>query len=309
MRTDNRHSLYMEFDREAWAALRDHTPLPLTLDEFERLKGLNDQIPFEEAERIYHPITRLINLHVAASQQLYRSSAAFTGNREAKTPFIIGIAGSVAVGKSTAARLLQLLLSRWTNHRNVDLVTTDGFLHPNRILQERGLMKRKGFPESYDIRRLLQFLTKVKAGEPEVNAPVYSHLVYDVIPDREQVVRNPDILIVEGINVLQVNKEARVFVSDFFDFSIYLDADVRDIEAWYIERFRMLRDSAFRDPRSYFHRYATLTEEESVRTATQIWNEINAVNLRENILPSKGRARLVLQKGANHEIRKVLLRK
>ncbi|TNJ56292.1 type I pantothenate kinase [Paenibacillus hemerocallicola] len=305
----NRHSLYMEFGREEWAALRDHTPLPLTKEEFERLKGLNDQIPFEEAEQIYHPITRLINLHVAASQQLYRSAVSFTGSREAKTPFIIGIAGSVAVGKSTAARLLQLLLSRWTNHRNVDLVTTDGFLHPNRILQERGLMKRKGFPESYDIKRLLQFLTEVKAGKPEVSAPVYSHLVYDVIPDRRQVVRNPDILIVEGINVLQVSKEARVFVSDFFDFSIYLDADERDIEQWYIERFRMLRDSAFRDPQSYFHRYATLTEEQSVQTATQIWNEINAVNLRENILPSKGRARLLLHKGSNHEIRKVLLRK
>ncbi|GAA3411441.1 type I pantothenate kinase [Paenibacillus hodogayensis] len=305
----NRHSLYMEFGRKEWAALRDHTPLPLTREEFESLKGLNDQIPFEEAEQIYHPITRLINLHVAASQQLYRSTVSFTGSREAKTPFIIGIAGSVAVGKSTAARLLQLLLSRWTNHRHVDLVTTDGFLHPNRILLERDMMKKKGFPESYDIKRLLQFLTEVKAGKPEVAAPVYSHLVYDVIPDQLQIVRNPDILIVEGINVLQVSKEARVFVSDFFDFSIYLDAEERDIERWYIERFRMLRDSAFRNPQSYFHRYATLTEEETVRTATQIWNEINAVNLRENILPSKGRARLLLQKGLNHEIRKVLLRK
>ncbi|PYI51025.1 type I pantothenate kinase [Paenibacillus flagellatus] len=303
------HSLYMEFTRAEWAALRDHTPLPLSKEEFERLKGLNDQIPFEEAEQIYHPITRLINLYVAASQQLYRSAADFTGNHEGRTPFVIGIAGSVAVGKSTAARLLQLLLSRWTNHRNVDLVTTDGFLLPNRVLQERGLMKRKGFPESYDIKRLLQFLKDIKAGKPEVAAPVYSHLVYDVIPDKRQIVRNPDILIVEGINVLQVSKEAQVFVSDFFDFSIYLDADVADIERWYIERFRMLRDSAFRDPESYFHRYATLSEEESVSTAKQIWEEINAVNLRENILPSKGRARLLLQKGSNHEIRKVLLRK
>lgn len=305
----NRQSIYTEFGREEWAALRDHTPLPLTREEFESLKGLNDQIPFQEAEQIYHPITRLINLYVAASQQLHRSSAAFTGSREAKTPFVIGIAGSVAVGKSTAARLLQLLLSRWTNHRNVDLVTTDGFLYPNRILQQRNLMKKKGFPESYDIKRLLKFLTAVKAGEPEVAAPVYSHLVYDVVPDRQQIVRNPDILIVEGINVLQVNKEARVFVSDFFDFSIYLDADERDIKRWYIERFKMLRDSAFRDPQSYFHRYSTLTEEESVETASQIWEEINAVNLRENILPSKGRARLLLQKGSDHEIRKVLLRK
>lgn len=303
------HSLYMEFGREEWSALRDNTPLPLTRDEFERLKGLNDQIPFEEAEQIYHPITRLINLHVEASQLLHKSTSAFTGNGEAKTPYIIGIAGSVAVGKSTAARLLQLLLSRWTNHRRVDLVTTDGFLHPNRVLEERGLMKRKGFPESYDIRRLLKFLTEVKAGKPEVEAPVYSHLVYDIVPGEVQVVRNPDILIVEGINVLQVNKDAQVFVSDFFDFSIYLDADESDIKRWYIERFKMLRDSAFRDPRSYFHRYASLTEEESVQTATQIWNEINAVNLRENILPTKGRARLLLCKGPNHEIRKVLLRK
>lgn len=303
------HSLYMEFGREEWSALRDNTPLPLTRDEFERLKGLNDQIPFEEAEQIYHPITRLINLHVEASQLLHKSTSAFTGNGEAKTPYIIGIAGSVAVGKSTAARLLQLLLSRWTNHRRVDLVTTDGFLHPNRVLEERRLMKRKGFPESYDIRRLLKFLTEVKAGKPEVEAPVYSHLVYDIVPGEVQVVRNPDILIVEGINVLQVNKDAQVFVSDFFDFSIYLDADESDIKRWYIERFKMLRDSAFRDPRSYFHRYASLTEEESVQTATQIWNEINAVNLRENILPTKGRARLLLCKGPNHEIRKVLLRK
>lgn len=309
LKHNRQHSLYVEFDREEWAALRDHTPIPLSREEFEQLKGLNDQIPFEEAERIYHPITRLINLYVAASQQLHRSASSFTGSREAKTPFIIGIAGSVAVGKSTAARLLQLLLSRWTNHRHVDLVTTDGFLYPNRVLQERGLMKRKGFPESYDIKRLLQFLTEVKAGEPEVHAPVYSHLVYDIVPGKRQTVRNPDILIVEGINVLQVNKEARVFVSDFFDFSIYLDAAEADIEQWYIERFRMLRDSAFRDPRSYFHRYSTLTEEQSVQTATEIWNEINAVNLRENILPSKGRARLLLQKGSNHEIRKVLLRK
>jgi type I pantothenate kinase len=299
----------MEFSREEWAALRDHTPLPLTKEEFEQLKGLNDQIPFEEAEQIYHPITRLINLYVAASQQLYRSAQTFTGSHEAKSPFIIGIAGSVAVGKSTAARLLQLLLSRWTNHRHVDLVTTDGFLHPNAVLQERGLMKKKGFPESYDIKRLLQFLTEVKAGKPEVAAPVYSHLVYDVIPDQAQIVRSPDILIVEGINVLQVSKEARVFVSDFFDFSIYIDADERDIENWYIERFRMLRDSAFRKPESYFHRYSTLTEEESVETARQIWNEINAVNLRENILPTKGRARLLLQKGSDHEIANILLRK
>lgn len=305
----NRHSLYMEFNREEWAAIRDHTPLPLTKEEFEKLKGLNDQIPFQEAEQIYHPITRLINLYVAASQQLYKSAAYFTGSQEAKSPYIIGIAGSVAVGKSTAARLLQLLLSRWTNHRNVDLITTDGFLHPNRILQERGLMKKKGFPESYDIKRLLQFLTEVKGGKPEVTAPVYSHLVYDIVPDRMQVVRAPDILIVEGINVLQVNKESQVFVSDFFDFSIYLDADESDIKRWYIERFRMLRDSAFRNPDSYFHRYSTLTEEESVQTATQIWDEINAVNLRQNILPSKGRAQLLLQKGSNHEIRKVLLRK
>jgi type I pantothenate kinase len=299
----------MEFGREEWSALRDNAPLPLTRDEFERLKGLNDQIPFEEAEQIYHPITRLINLHVEASQLLHKSTSAFTGNGEAKTPYIIGIAGSVAVGKSTAARLLQVLLSRWTNHRRVDLVTTDGFLHPNRVLEERGLMKRKGFPESYDIRRLLKFLTEVKAGKPEVEAPVYSHLVYDIVPGEVQVVRNPDILIVEGINVLQVNKDAQVFVSDFFDFSIYLDADENDIKRWYIERFKMLRDSAFRDPRSYFHRYASLTEEESVQTATQIWNEINAVNLHENILPTKGRARLLLCKGPNHEIRKVLLRK
>jgi type I pantothenate kinase len=231
------------------------------------------------------------------------------GNQAQKIPFIIGIAGSVAVGKSTTARLLQMLLSRWENHPKVDLITTDGFLFPNQILENRDLMNRKGFPESYDIKKLITFMRDVKAGKSNVGAPIYSHLEYDILPTEKQVIRNPDILIVEGINVLQVNKESRVFVSDFFDFSLYVDAPEYDIERWYIERFRMLRDTAFKNPKSYFHRFASLTETEAINTATHIWKEINARNLHDNILPTRGRAQLILKKGSNHAVQRILLRK
>ncbi|TBL81318.1 type I pantothenate kinase [Paenibacillus thalictri] len=303
------HSLYIEFDRNDWSALRDHTPLPMTEAELEHLKGLNEQVSIQEVEQMYLPLTRLIHLYVEASRRLHLASTAFHGKQTQKVPYIIGIAGSVAVGKSTTSRLLQSLLSRWDGHRNVDLVTTDGFLYPNRVLEERGMMNKKGFPESYDIKKLLKFIATVKSGAAEAHAPVYSHLYYDILQDEVQVVRNPDILILEGINVLQVNKEAQIFVSDFFDFSIFVDAQERDIEQWYIERFLMLRDTAFRNPTSYFHKYGSLTKEEAVQTATRIWKEINSRNLSENILPTKGRAQLILRKDADHSIRNIYLRK
>lgn len=303
-------TLYDEITRAQWAASKhDESSPPITQEEFMRLKGLNDPIPFKEVEEVYHPLSHLIHFFVTASQQLQSTAASFVQLPENKVPFIIGIAGSVAVGKSTTARLLQVLLSRSQSHPRVDLVTTDGFLYPNHILEQRGLMKRKGFPESYSIRRLLQFLSEVKSGKAEVAAPLYSHLSYDVLPDEQQWVRSPDILIVEGINVLQVHKQAPLFVSDFFDLSLYVDADEKDIERWYVERFLMLRDTAFRNPQSYFHRFAELTEQEAVQTARDIWREINAVNLHENILPTRGRAGMILEKGPNHGIERVLIRK
>jgi type I pantothenate kinase len=300
--------LYHLITREQWKGAAKGA-LPITEAEFERLRGLNDPIPFKEVEEVYLPLTELILLYVEAAQQLKRAAGAHLSLTDVKVPFIIGIAGSVAVGKSTVSRLLKVLLARSRNHPSVDLVTTDGFLYPNRVLEERGIMNRKGFPESYHIRKLLQFLSDVKSGKPEVAAPVYSHLYYDILPDEYQVVRSPDILIVEGINVLQVNKQAPLFVSDFFDLSIYVDADERDIERWYVERFLMLRDTAFRDPSSYFHRYADLSEQEAVDTARRIWREINAVNLHENILPTRGRARIILVKGPDHAVRHAFIRK
>lgn len=305
----NSYSPYLEFDRKKWDTLRDNTPLSLTEKELENLKGVNVQVSIQEVQDVYLPLTRLINLYVAASQQLHKASTSFLGNHAQKVPYIIGIAGSVAVGKSTIARLLQILLSRWENHRKVDLVTTDGFLYPNRVLEARGIMHKKGFPESYDTKRLIKFLGDVKSGKSEVKAPVYSHLAYDILEGEVQPVNNPDILIVEGINVLQVNKEDRVFVSDFFDFSIYVDALETDIKRWYLERFLMLRDTAFQDAKSYFHRFSNLTEIDAIEMATQIWQEINAKNLHENILPSKGRAQLILKKGVNHQVQQLLLRK
>jgi type I pantothenate kinase len=311
-------SPYLNFSRAEWSQLRRSTPLTLTEADLAHLRGINDSISLREVEEIYLPLSRLLNLYVAATQNLHAATRTFLGDQTDKVPFIIGIAGSVAVGKSTTSRILQALLARWPNHPKVDLVTTDGFLYPNAVLESRGLMRRKGFPESYDRRRLVNFVTAVKAGEPEVQAPLYSHLSYDVLADQVQLVQQPDIVIVEGLNVLQVRESSGesslipaypVFVSDSFDFSIYVDAEEEHIREWYVERFLTLRRTAFRDPLSYFHRYATLSDELARRTALDIWSEINEVNLRENILPTRGRARLILEKGPDHAVQLVRLRK
>jgi type I pantothenate kinase len=301
---------YLTFTRDQWAELRAATPLTLREAELEQLRGINDHIDLDEVVAVYLPLTRLLNLYVAATQQLHKASAAFLGTLAPKVPYVIGIAGSVAVGKSTFARILQALLARWPDHPKVDLVTTDGFLHPNAVLDERGIMNRKGFPESYDTRRLLQFLREVKSGAAEVSAPIYSHVVYDIVADDEVVVRQPDILILEGLNVLGVGDGSSTeFVSDYFDFSIYVDADEAHIEQWYINRFLTLRDTVFQDPDSFFRRYADLSTEEAIQTARFIWREINGLNLRDNIEPTRDRASLLLRKGADHRVTDVQLRR
>ncbi len=305
-------SPYMTFTAEQWGTLRESTPISLGEEDLARLRSLSDRLSMDEVVEIFMPLSRLLNLHVAAAQELYRTTDTFLGKLPAKVPFVIGIAGSVAVGKSTTARVLQTALARWPNHPKVDLITTDGFLHPNAVLLERGLMERKGFPESYDRRRLLSFLSDIKSGKPNVVAPVYSHLVYDVVPGEEVVVNQPDILIVEGLTVLQtgpVDSGHPTFVSDYFDFSIYVDADVADIQKWYVERFFALRETAFRDPQSYFRRFADLDDEEAARTATAIWKRINERNLLENILPTRERADLILRKGPGHSVTEVRLRR
>ncbi len=304
-------SPYLEFTAEDWGKLRALTPLSLDENDMERLSGINVELSLDEVAQIYLPLSRLLNLYVGASQELYRASDTFLGQLPAKVPYVIGIAGSVAVGKSTTARVLQALLGRWPNHPKVDLITTDGFLHPNAVLNERGIMERKGFPESYDRRRLLQFMSDIKSGAPEVEAPVYSHLTYDII-DTTVTVARPDIVIVEGLNVLQTgvaDGENPLFVSDFFDFSIYVDAAVEDIRRWYVERFFTLRETAFKDPSSFFRRFAVLSDEEATETALAIWSNINERNLIENILPSRERADLILRKGSDHRIQRVDLRR
>jgi len=307
-------SPYIDLTRDEWSRLRNSTPLTLTEDDLAQLRGINERISLGEVEEIYLPLSRLLNLYVDATQKLHKATHTFLGNSTAKVPYVIGVGGSVAVGKSTTARILQALLARWPNHPKVDLITTDGFLFPNAVLEARGLMKRKGFPESYDRRRLVKFVADMKSGEPEVTAPIYSHLAYDILPDQTVLVRQPDIVILEGLNVLQTGvgsaeHDAPIFVSDYFDFSIYVDADEEHVKHWYVERFLTLRRTAFRDPASYFHRYAGLSDEEARATALRIWNEINGVNLRENILPTRTRAHLILEKGLDHSVRNVKLRK
>jgi type I pantothenate kinase len=313
-RTEDGLSPYRVFTRATWAQLREDTPMTLTPDEVTRLRSLHDRLDMREVEEIYLPLSRLLSLYVAATQRLFRAQQKFLGTEDSKLPYIIGVAGSVAAGKSTTARVLQALLARWTNVPKVDLITTDGFLYPNAILEREGLMDKKGFPESYDLPALLRFLSDIKAGRRPVRAPVYSHLLYDVMPNQWVEIDRPDILIVEGLNVLQTGRppkdgKAIPYVSDFFDFSVYLDADEEVLRGWYVDRFLTLRGTAFADPKSYFHRYSTLSDEEAIATATSIWNRINLVNLYESILPTRQRADLILTKGESHLVGEVALRR
>src|SRR5215467_5161940 len=301
-RTDDGLSPYRIFSRAEWAAKRADTPMTLNPDEVTRLRSLHDRLDMTEVEEIYLPLSRLLSLYVAATQRLFRAQQNFLGTEDSKVPYVIGVAGSVAVGKSTTARVLKALLARWPNTPRVDLLTTDGFLYPNAVLEREGLMERKGFPESYDLPALLRFLTEVKAGRRPARAPVYSHLVYDVKPNEWVVVDQPDILIVEGLNVLQAGRppkegKAIPYVSDFFDFSVYLVAAEDVLLRWYVDRFLTLRGTAFSDPQSYFHRYSKLSDQEATKTASSIWSRINLVNLHENILPTRQRADLILTKG------------
>ena len=300
---------YLTFDRDAWAGLRAATPLTLGEQELAELQGINDDIDMDEVAAIYLPLSRLLNLYVSTRMDLHKVSATFLGTVAPKVPYVIGVAGSVAAGKSTFARILQALLARWPDHPKVDLITTDGFLYPNAELEKRGIMNRKGFPESYDTRSLLRVLREIKSGHRDVSAPVYSHVVYDIIEGERVIVDQPDIVILEGLNVLQTAEGFTEFVSDYFDFSIYVDADEDDIEQWYIDRFLALRGSVFQDPDSFFRFYAELSDDEAVETARGIWREINGRNLAENIAPTRDRASLVLHKTADHRVDRVQLKR
>lgn len=305
---------YDEVSRADWARLSDQTPLPLTAQDAEHLRGLGDRLDLEELDAVYRPISHLLNIQVQSAQHLRGSRSQFLDQPIQRTPYVIAVAGSVAVGKSTTARLLRELMARWPDTPRVQLVTTDGFLYPNAVLESRGIMHRKGFPESYDRRALLRFVAEVKAGTERVEAPVYSHLVYDIVPGEKVVVERPDVLILEGLNVLapsQARSDGRfgVAVSDYFDFSVYVDARAEDVQRWYVERFLRLRETAFSDPRSYFRKYAALSDAEARATAEGIWESINGPNLEENVVPTRGRADLVLRKDFDHRVRSVLLRR
>ena len=307
-------SPYVDLDRAAWSRLSESTPLPLTHADVQRLRGLGDPIDLAEVDAVYRPLSRLLNLYVTATAGLHQATSTFLREGGPRTPYVIGVAGSVAVGKSTVARILREMMARWPETPHVELVTTDGFLYPNAELQRRGLMDRKGFPESYDRRALVRFVSRVKAGQEEVRAPVYSHVTYDIVPGEEVVVRRPDVLIVEGLNVLQparpgAAEDSTVAVSDFFDFSIFVDARTRNIRQWYVDRFLHLRQTAFSRSESYFRRYADLTDEQATARALSIWEAINAPNLEQNILPTRGRATLVVTKAADHSVQRVRLRK
>ena len=302
-------SPYLELSRGEWARLRGETPMTLSAADIDELSGITETLSMREVEEVYLPLSRLLNLHIAAVQELHRVTSRFLGTLAPRVPYVVAIAGSVSVGKSTTARLLRTLLSRWPDHPRVDLVTTDGFLYPNAVLNERGIMHRKGFPESYDRMRLVRFVADLKSGIAPLRVPVYSHLRYDIVPGEELVIDAPDIVILEGLNVLQSGTEHTVFVSDFVDFSIYVDAPESDLETWFLGRFAKLRETAFRDPASFFHSYAAKPEEEAMAIARDVWQRINLANLRENILPTRERARLVLEKGASHVVERVMLRK
>jgi type I pantothenate kinase len=311
---EQKYNPYRLFTRKQWAALRNDTPMTLEPGEFDKLRSLHDRLDVTEVEEIYLPLSRLLSIYVDAAQRLYYAQRQFLGIRDRKVPYIIGVAGSVAVGKSTTARVLQAMLARWSPRPKVEMVTTDGFLYSKAVLEQQGLMQKKGFPESYDLPLLLSFLSDIKSGRAKVRAPVYSHLTYDIVPNQWIEVDRPDILIVEGVNVLQTGPlprdgKAVPVVSDFFDFSVYIDADEPVLRQWFIRRFLALRDTAFTDPRSYFHRYALLSDDEATATATAIWERTNLANLEDNILPTRPRATLILKKGADHVVEQVALRR